>query len=398
MAPSAGRSELSPFPESDPEDTEGSMETARLQDHAPQVETRLLSAVADALPVLIRRSDGHGRCTYANRRWLSLTGRRLEEELGTGWVDALHPDDRESCLASLAGACEDQQPLSIEYRLRRHDGGWRWLYEEAAPHDAVGGTSGGFLHVAFDITGHKDGERRLRQLLDRQRVSLEELGHRAVNRSQLILSLLRLQAREAADSGVRAALEAAAARVQALVLADQRLGSLSDSAAPKLGDCLQELAAALKPSFEQRAIGLEISVDDSEVPPRTAAPLGLMVNELLMNSLKHAFPEGHAGTVKLVGMRAGDRLKVLVADDGVGLAANVEPRRARSSGMRLIDGLAKQIGAEVMIERSGGTCVILTVPIGGATLAPATAQPDGPRSGPVSRMQKPRARHPARPG
>jgi two-component system, sensor histidine kinase PdtaS len=375
------------------------METARPQDHAPQVETPLLSSVADALPVLIRRSDAHGRCTYANRRWLSLTGRRLDEELGAGWAEALHPDDRESCLASLEGACEDRQPLSIEYRLRRHDGAWRWLCEEAAPHGVVDGAFGGFLHVAFDITEHKDAEGRLRQLLDRQRLSLEELRHRAVNRSQLILSLLRLQAREADDPGVRAALETAAARVQALVLADQRLGSVPESAAPKLGDCLQELAAALKPSFEQRAITLEISVDDSDVPSRIAAPLGLLVNELLMNSLKHAFPEGHAGTVKLVGMKAGDSLRVLVADDGIGLAENVEPRRARSSGMRLIDGLAKQIDAEVMIERNGGTCFVLTVPNDSANrsdLAQATARPDGLGPGAAPPMPKRRARHPIR--
>jgi two-component system, sensor histidine kinase PdtaS len=377
------------------EDTE-SMEIAHPQDHVPQVEPWLLSLVADALPVLIRRSDAHGRCTYANQQWLSLTGRSLEEELGAGWADALHPDDREGCLAWPEGACEALQPLSIEYRLQRHDGAWRWLYEQVRPLGDGDGSFRGFLHVAFDITEHKHGEGRLRQLLDRQRVTLEELRHRAVNRSQLILSLLRLQAREAADPGVRAALEAATARVQALVLADQRLGSGPDSAAPKLGECVEELAAALKPSFEQRAISLEISVDDSEVPPRVAAPLGLLVNELLMNSLKHAFPEGRGGTVKLVGMKAGDSLKVLVADDGVGLAENVEPRRARSSGMRLIDGLARQIDAEVMIERNGGTCFVLTVPISdaaGPALAPATAQADGVGSGLALRAQKRRARH-----
>jgi PAS domain S-box-containing protein len=337
-------------------------EAARRQQHAGHAEPWFLSLLAEALPVMIRRSDAHGRCTYANRQWLSLTGRPLKEELGAGWADAVHPDDREGCLESLRGACEAQQPFTIEYRLRCHDGAWHWLHDQAAPQDDGDGGFGGFVHAAFDITEHKASERQLRQLLDRKQVWLEELRHRATNRSQLILSLLRLQVREAADAGVRAALETATARVQALVLADQRLGFGQDCAAPALGDCLQVLVAALQPSFEQRGIRLEISVDDCEVSPRVAAPLGLLVNELLMNSLKHAFPERRCGTVKLVGMKAGESLKVLVADDGVGLPESVEPRRARSSGMWLIDGLAKQIGAEVTVERDGGTCFVLTVP------------------------------------
>jgi two-component system, sensor histidine kinase PdtaS len=346
----------------------------RTQHHALQVEPQLLSAVADLLPVLLRCSDAHGRCTYANRQWLSLTGRRLEEELGDGWTDALHPDDREDCLPSLKRACEAQQPVSIEYRVRHHDGAWRWLHEEAAPYGTADGVCGGLLHASFEITDHQANTGRVRQLLEQQQVSLRELRHRAVNHSQLILSLLRLQAREAGDAGVREALEAAAGRVRAVMLADQTLGWVLDGAAPKLSDCLQGLAVALQPSFEQRAISLELSVDDSEVPSRFAVPLGLLVNELLMNCLKYAFPEG-SGTVKLVGMKAGEHLKVLVADDGPQLAANVERGGVHWSGMWLIDSLAKQINAEVRVERDGGTCFVLTVPIDGGAASAAVPTP-----------------------
>jgi two-component system, sensor histidine kinase PdtaS len=341
-------------------------DTTRTQHHALQVEPQLLSAVADLLPVLLRCSDAHGRCTYVNRQWLSLTGRRLEEELGAGWTDALHPDDLEGCLPSLKRACEAQQPVSIEYRVRHHDGAWRWLREEAAPYGIGDGTCPGLLHASFDISDHQANMGRLRQLLGRQQVSRRELRHRAVNHSQLILSLLRLQAREAGDPGIREALEAAAARVRAVMLADQAQGLVPDGAAPKLSDCLQGLAVALQPSFERRAISLELSVDDSEVPSRVAAPLALLVNELLMNCLKHAFPERGSGVVKLVGMKAGEHLKVLVAGDGVELPANVEPGQASSSGVSLFDSLAKQIDAEVRVERDGGTCFALIVPINGS--------------------------------
>jgi PAS domain S-box-containing protein len=352
------------------------LETAGRQEQPLQVEPWILSLVAEALPMAVRRSGAEGGCTYVNRRWLSLTGRRLQEELGAGWADALHPDDRDVCLELLAIACEAQQPLTMAYRLRRRDGAWRWLHEQAAPCGDGEGGFGGFLHAAFDVTEQKLSEGRLRQLVDRQQVSLEELRHRAINRSQLILSLLRLQAREAADAGARAALEVAATRVQALALTDRRLDSGQEAGvAPTLGRCLQELAAALQPSFEQRGIRLQVSVDDSEVPSRVAAPLALLVNELLINSLKHAFPEPRSGTVKLIGMKAGASLKVVVADDGVGLPEKPGRRRGRSSGMWLIDGLAKQIDAEVTIERDHGTCFVLTVPIDRAAALAAGRPP-----------------------
>lgn len=351
-------------------------ESAHTQHQALQLEPRLLSAVADLLPVPVRHSDAHGRCAYANRQWLSLTGRRLDEELGAGWSDAVHPDDREGCLQVLKRARDAGQPVSIAYRLRHHDGTWRWLHEHTAPHGVPGGDFNGLLHVSFEISEHQANAERLWQLLDQQQASLKELRHRAVNRSQLVLSLLRLQAREAVDPGIREALEAAAMRVQTLAIADQTLDSVPDGGAPKLSHCLQELAAALQPTFERRAIKLEVSVDDSEVPSRVAATLGLLVNELLLNSLKHAFPDGRPGVVKLVGMRAGHNLRVRVAEDGAGLPQDVEPRRARSSGMWLIDSLTKQIDAAVSIERDGGTCFVLTVPIdGGAASVAGTTEP-----------------------
>jgi PAS domain S-box-containing protein len=325
-------------------------------------EPRVPSAIAEGLPALIRRSDAEGRCTYVNRAWLSLTGRQREEQLGYGWAEVVHPEDRARCLELLRGARQRRQPVTLEYRLQRRDGLWRRLEEQAAPPDPGDGL-GGLLHAAFDITERQADREHLQQLLDRQQVSLRELRHRAMNRSQMILSLLRLQAGDADDPAARCALEAAANRVQALMLADQRLDTTQHRAEPRLDECLQELAEALRPSFEERAIRLEVSLDEVELPVGVAAPLGLLVNELLMNSLKHAFPESRAGTVRLLGTNAGGRLQLLVADDGIGLPEHLEPRRARSSGMRLIEALANQIRAEVMVEREPGTCFALTVPL-----------------------------------
>src|SRR5215213_4561513 len=90
-------------------------------------------ALADAVPVLIWITDIHGGCTYLNQRWLEFTGRELEEELGDGWADNVHPDDLDRCLTDFRAAFDRREPFEMEYRLRRADRAWRWILIRGVP-------------------------------------------------------------------------------------------------------------------------------------------------------------------------------------------------------------------------------------------------------------------------
>ena len=86
--------------------------------------------IADTAPVMIRIADTAGACTWFNTPWLAFTGRPIERELGDGWASGLHEDDRERSRALYSDALRARAPFSMEYRLRRHDGVYRWLLNE----------------------------------------------------------------------------------------------------------------------------------------------------------------------------------------------------------------------------------------------------------------------------
>jgi len=109
-------------------------------------------------PALVWRSRVDGKCDYFNRAWLDFTGHSPEEELGTGWGQSLHPDDVGLCLQTYAEAFPTLQPYEAEYRLRRHDGEYRWMLDQARPYYSPQGEFAGYIGVCFDITERKRAE------------------------------------------------------------------------------------------------------------------------------------------------------------------------------------------------------------------------------------------------
>lgn len=106
--------------------------------------TELFHELADNAPVMIWRSSLDQMCDYFNKPWLEFTGRSLEQELGIGWVDGVHAEDVELCLTTYRGAFEERKEFSMEYRLRRFDGAYRWVLDNGKPFDREGSFAGYF--------------------------------------------------------------------------------------------------------------------------------------------------------------------------------------------------------------------------------------------------------------
>jgi PAS domain S-box-containing protein len=115
----------------------------------------------DDIPVMVWTSGPDGQCDSFNARWLEFTGRTLEEELGAGWTDRVHPDDRELCLRRYRVALEEPAPLRLEYRCRRFDGQYRWLLDIAAPRFDADGALLGYVGCWTDVTDRRQLEQRL---------------------------------------------------------------------------------------------------------------------------------------------------------------------------------------------------------------------------------------------
>jgi len=122
---------------------------------------------ADSAPVLLWESGADGLCINFNKPWLDFTGRTLEQELGNGWTEGVHPDDLESCLRTYRLAYQAQREFKMEYRLRRADGEYRWLQDHGVPRFTPDGSFLGFIGSCIDITEIKEAKRAREELLDR---------------------------------------------------------------------------------------------------------------------------------------------------------------------------------------------------------------------------------------
>jgi PAS domain S-box-containing protein len=128
-------------------------------------------SIANNSSVMIWMSGPDKLGTWFNRRWLDFVGRTMEQEIGNGWADSVHPDDLESSLNVYTTAFQAREPFSMEYRLRRHDGVWRWILDCGAPNYAADGTFGGYLGSCIDVSDQKEAKLRLENtLLEVQRL------------------------------------------------------------------------------------------------------------------------------------------------------------------------------------------------------------------------------------
>lgn len=186
---------------------------------------------------------------------------------------------------------------------------------------------------------------------------LQEIGHRTKNNLAMVTSVLSLQARSKSDPEVRGALEKAIARVEAIARAHDYFHPADAIGRIEMRTYLATLCSHLGDSLrEVRPIAVKTEIDDVHLPPEQAVPIGLIVNELVTNALKHAFPEDRAGTVE-VRLSGTSPMTLTVSDNGVGCVIE----RAERLGSRLTRLLAAQLGATIEWEPGSPGCRVRAV-------------------------------------
>jgi two-component sensor histidine kinase len=200
--------------------------------------------------------------------------------------------------------------------------------------------------------------------LKEREVLLQEVHHRVKNNLQVISSLINMQLRSLDGAGRDALLECQA-RVQAIALIHEKLYQAPDYSQVSFSEYTRSLAASVFRAIDvsPEGVALELAIEDVSLAVGKAIPCGLILNELMTNALKHAFPDERTGRIRVELARvAGGGLRLVVSDDGVGLPAGLDFETSASLGLQLVRMLARQLGAELDVSSVGGTRVRVTVP------------------------------------
>jgi PAS domain S-box-containing protein len=331
---------------------------------------------ADFAPVLIWIAGTDGRCQWFNRPWLEFVGREMGHEIGEGWRDNVHPDDLSGLADVYSAAFDARRPFSWEYRLRRHDGTYRWVVDHGLPLSGPGGEFTGFIGSCFDITDRRHAEDELRTADRRKDEFLAMLAHELRNPLSAISNAVQLAKTgngEVERGWVQEVLERQVRHLARLIddlLDVSRItrGKIRlRSQLLELGPLLRSAVEAVQPLLDSRGHRLTASIPEEPLPVKgDPTRLEQIVVNLLTNAAKYT---ESGGEVLLTAGREGDAVFVTVRDTGVGippeqlsqmfeLFAQGDRTLARSEGglgigLTLARSLAEMHGGSVVARSEG---------------------------------------------
>jgi two-component sensor histidine kinase len=208
-----------------------------------------------------------------------------------------------------------------------------------------------------EIDTRTQTEFHLREALGEKEVLLKEIHHRVKNNLQIISSLLNLQSTHITDQKTREALRESQHRVRSMALIHEKLYQSTDLAQIDFASYLKDLVNSLAQSYRHGSSQVLINTvaQNIHLDLDNAIPCGLIVNELVSNSLKHAFPENNAGHIEVVFEEpAGDEYTLVIRDDGVGLPAGLDPTQSTSLGLKLVASLVQQLNGTLVMDNTNG--------------------------------------------
>jgi PAS domain S-box-containing protein len=314
-------------------------------------------AMANAIPQVVWMRNPDDESIWFNQRWFAFTGTSMEQMQNDGWRIVLHPDHVDSMMEIIQHARICGERWEYTAPLRRKDGVYRWFLFRGVPiREEASGAITRWFGTGTDV--HEQQE-----MQQRQRLMTQEVSHRVKNSLALVAGQLALQARAAEDDAARKVLMDAYARVQTIAGVHDHLWRQYDASVTEISGFLRDLCHKLHdtaPEHEVIFTGSRIIV-----PTDQAVPIGLVVNELVTNALKYAYPGGRGGTIRVrLSGSQDDGLTLEVIDHGIGVPEGFDLfAPTKSLGMRLLVNTIRQLDASAEVTRmEPGTKFTIRIP------------------------------------
>lgn len=295
-----------------------------------------------------------------------------------GWYQIVFPQDRKRFFENREKLMNDPSLfIEHEYRIKHRDGKIKWIREIIQNVSDATGKKRILQGAIYDITRQKEAEDSLAKV---EEIRMKEIHHRIKNNLQVISSLLELQAEKFNDQEVLEAFHESQNRVAAMAIIHEELYRSKNSETLDFSAYLQKLTSDLFRSYTIRGdVRVQLDIEEAFLGMDTAVPLGIIINELVSNSLKHAFPPGRKGEIQIKLSRTEESKKnksisnitnnigskcsvdksiqyqLVVSDNGLGFPENIYFRNTSSLGLRLVNILVEQLEGTIELEKGAGT-------------------------------------------
>jgi PAS domain S-box-containing protein len=308
-----------------------------------------------------------GLCTFFNKRWLDFTGRTLNAELGNGWADGVHPQDREDCIRQFLSAFELRESFAIEYRLLRHDGSYRCLLDHGTPRYNPDGAFLGYIGSCIDITERKEAENKLRQLsvqlIHAQETERHRIGqelHDDLSQRAAVLSLSLSYLAKKYDHSQEGSRELAELQRQAADLC-RNMARISHQLRPvtleRLGLLMGLRGLCQQATNDQHTVELKY---EEGLPP-LSGDVTVSLYRIAQEALRNALTHSRASQIQIDVRASGTAVRLSITDNGCGfVVGSVVTYGLGLSGM---NERMKNVGGRIFSSPGKGTTVTALAPI-----------------------------------
>jgi len=333
-------------------------ERDRFMESLRESESRYRNFIENAPDVIYSLAED-GSITSLNPAFERITGWSCSEWLGKPFKTLIHPSDLPLAIETFKQSLGGKEQPPYELRVLSKSGEYIVGEFTSTPLIEKGKVKGEF-GIARDITERKQAEVQLHASLREKEILLREVNHRVKNNMQVISGLLDLQARSSGNPELIERLNESQSRIRSMSMVHEKLYGSTDFARIDLVGYVRTLSQDLFQSYKINPgkIALIIQTDDDVyVDVSKAIPCGLILNELISNALKHAFPGDGPGELQIIIRETKNtEIEIVVRDNGIGLPDDVDIHQPRSVGLHLVNGLVKnQLDGQIEVRRDNGT-------------------------------------------
>lgn len=331
--------------------SENISELKRMNETLKVSEERYRSLVENS-PITILTTDKEENIQFIN---FSSTGRPTSELIGHSIYKFIAEDFHKVVQEAHKKVFSTKKTVTYELQRKETDGSIKWYQTHAGPL-MIGDSVIGLTIFTRDITERMENEEKIKKSLKEKEILLQEVHHRVKNNLQIISSILNLQTRSIRDPKIHELIKETRYRIMSMSFIHDLLYQTKDFTNIDFSKYLQNITSNIMNTYTlNKNIALKLETQPIFLNLDNAIPCGLIVNELITNAFKYAFPEGNQGEIKVVLTLQAKKVVLSVADNGIGINKQIDYKTTDSLGFQLINSLVSQIGGELTYDCSMGT-------------------------------------------